>query len=70
MLDMLLRVAAELGPVAASITIVISVVVMVFLLYIGIAMRAVLRTSDPKEREIRYQMFRDLLDVFHRGAHP
>jgi hypothetical protein len=64
---MLLRASAEIGPVAASVTATFSLVITVLLAYIGIAMRAVLRASDPKEREIRYQMFRDLLDVFRRG---
>jgi hypothetical protein len=67
MLGMLLRASAEVGPVATSVALIFSLVITVLLVYVGIAMRAVLRASDPKEREIRYQMFRDLLDVFRRG---
>ena len=38
-------------------------VVSVFVLYVGIALIVALRSGDP---EIRYRIFRDLLDLFSR----
>jgi hypothetical protein len=66
-LDVLLRMSAELGPVANWIAIFIAAVIAVFVLYLGIALHAVLRASDKEQREVRYQVFRDLLHWFDRG---
>lgn len=41
----------------------------VFVLYLGIAMWATLRTRDPEQQKIRYQVFRDLRDMFLGGKH-
>jgi hypothetical protein len=62
-LDMLLRTAAELGPTAKWLAIFFAAVTAVFVLYVGIALWAVLRKPD----NIRYQVFHDLLDLFRRG---
>ena len=44
----------------------IAAVIAVFVLYVGIALRAVLRATDEAQRRVRYQVFRDLLDLFVR----
>jgi hypothetical protein len=45
-LDALLRTGAELGPMATWLVIFFAAVVAVFVLYVGIALHAVLRASD------------------------
>jgi hypothetical protein len=40
------------------------------LIYVGVAMRAVLRAPDAATREICYQMFRDLLNVVRPPKSP
>lgn len=66
MLDELLRVGAELGPVATWLAIFFAAVIGVFVLYVGIALHAVLHASDEPQRQVRYQIFRDLLNLFDR----
>jgi hypothetical protein len=61
MLDVLLRMLTEFGPMASWFAMFFAAVIAVFVLYIGIALRAVLRAPDP---EIHYQAFRDLLELF------
>lgn len=68
MLTEFFRLMAALGPQMIWVFIFIAAIVAVFVLYIGIAIRATLRARDPGEREIRYQIFRDLLDLFRRGS--
>ena len=63
----LLRLLTDVGAAANRIAIFIAAVVAVFLLYLGIALRAVLRASEKEQREVRYQVFRDLLHWFDRG---
>ena len=41
-------------------------VIAVFVLYVGIAMVAVLRTEDEHKAEMRYRVFHDLLELFRR----
>ena len=65
MLD-LLRLLAEVGAAANWIAIFLAAVIAVFVLYLGIALYAVLHASDKEQREARYQVFRDLLDWFGR----
>lgn len=67
MLDVLLRLLAELGPAAMWLAIFIAAVVAIFVLYLGIALFAVLRATDPDQRKVRYRVFRDLLNLFRRG---
>jgi hypothetical protein len=69
MLDVLLRSLAELGPVATWFALYVAAIVAVFVLYVGIALRAVLRATDTEQREIRYQVFRDLLSLFRSRKH-
>lgn len=64
---MLFRLLAEVGPAAGWIAIFFAVLVAVFVLYLGIAMWATLRARDPEQQHIRYQVFRDLRDLFLRG---
>jgi hypothetical protein len=56
----------NLGP-AVWVAKFCAAIVAVFVLYIGIAFWATLHASDPEQRKIRYQLFRDLLDLFRRG---
>ena len=67
MLAELLRLATEIGPGVIWVFIFIAAVVAVFVLYTGIALWATLRACDPEQRQIRYQIFHDLLDLFRRG---
>jgi hypothetical protein len=67
MLDALLRIGAELGPMATWFAMFLAAIVAVFVLYVGIALRAVLCARDEAQRQVRYQVFRDLLDLFNRG---
>jgi hypothetical protein len=67
MLTTLLRVSADLGPGAVWIARFFAAVTAVFILYVGIAIWATLHTADPEQQKIRYQIFRDLLDLFRRG---
>jgi predicted small integral membrane protein len=69
MLDVLLRLSATVGPMAVWIMIFLAAIVAVFVLYIGIAMWAALRARDPEQRQVSYQVFRDLRDLFLRGKH-
>ena len=64
MLDALLRLAAEIGPMATWFLIFIAAVVAVFVVYVGIALCAVLRAQDHDQRQVRYKVFRDLLGLF------
>jgi len=65
--DTLFRLLAVVGPEAIWIVIFFAAVMAVFVIYIGIAMRATMRTDDPEQQQLRYRMFRDLLDLFSRG---
>jgi hypothetical protein len=66
MLEEVLRLMAEVGPGAVWIGGLLTAVVATFVLYIGIALWAVLRAKDPKQRKIRYRIFRDLIGLFDR----
>ena len=67
MLAELLRLIAEIGPQVIWVFIFIAAVVAIFVLYIGIAIWATLRAPDLPQQKVRYQIFRDLLDLFRRG---
>jgi hypothetical protein len=66
MLDMLLRTLAELGPTARWLAIFFAAVVAVFVLYVGIALHAVLSATDEEQRKVRYEVFKELLGLFKR----
>jgi hypothetical protein len=66
MLEMLLRLSAEVGPDVIWIARFLMAVIAVILVYIGVAMQATLVTKDPNKREICYRVFRDLLGLLHR----
>lgn len=66
MLAELLRLLAGIGPGVVWVFIFIAAVVAVFVLYIGIALWATLRARDSEQRQVRYQIFHDLLDLFRR----
>jgi hypothetical protein len=63
----LLRVSAAVGPSASWIAIFCAAVMAVFVLYVGVAIWATLRAPDDAQRQVCYQIFRDLLDLFRRG---
>jgi len=63
----LLRLLAEKGPQVIWVLIFIAAMVAVFVIYTGIAMWATLRAQNPEQRQVRYRIFRDLLDLFRRG---
>jgi len=63
----LLRLLADIGAAANWIAIFLAAVIAAFVLYLGIALYAVLRASDKEQREVRYKVFRDLLHWFDRG---
>ena len=54
-------VPAQIGPIAASIALFGVVVIAVLLLYLGIALKAALGSSDSSD--VRYQVFRDLVGI-------
>lgn len=70
MLEMLLRTLAELGPTARWLAIFFAAVVAVFMLYVGIALHAVLSATDAEQRKVRYEVFKDLLGLFRRRKQP
>lgn len=68
MLTELFRLMAALGPQFIWVFIFIAAIVVVFVLYVGVALWATLRAKDAEQRKVRYQIFRDLLDLFRRGS--
>jgi hypothetical protein len=68
-MDVLLRESAEASPQVTWAVIFFAAIVAVFVVYIGIAMWATLHARDPDQRQVRYQVFRDLRDLFLRGRH-
>jgi hypothetical protein len=68
MLDVFLRSAEGFGPTAEVLTEVLAAVVLVLLAYLGIALIAVLVTSDRQRAAQRYKVFRDILDFFRRSG--
>lgn len=59
----LLRLAG-VGAAANWIVIFIAAVIAVFVVYVGVALYATLRASDPEQQQIRYKVFHDLLRFF------
>lgn len=66
MLDILLRLFAEVGPGVTWIAVFLAAVVIAFVLYVGIAMLAIFRAQDSEQIKVRYRVFSDLLSLFHR----
>jgi hypothetical protein len=64
----LIHVLAALGPGTFWVAKFCAAVVAVLVLYVGIAIWATLHAPDPEQRKVRYQIFRDLLDLFRRGS--
>jgi hypothetical protein len=65
--EVLLQTSSELGSAANWLAFVTAAVTAAFVLYVGIALWAVLHAADEQQRELRYQIFHDLLDLFRRG---
>lgn len=68
MLEALFRLGAEFEPLATWMAGVTSTVIITFLFFVGIALRSVLRAPNQEQRQVSYKVFRDLLDLFRRGA--
>jgi len=66
MLGILFCTFTEAGPVAIWAAIFVTAIIAVFVLYVGVALWAALRASE-QQQQVRYQVFRDLLDLFRRG---
>ena len=66
MLEKVLRLMAEVGPGAIWIVGLLAIVVATFVLYVGIALWAVLRANGPEQMKIRYRIFKDLIELFDR----
>ena len=64
MLDILNHVLVELRPSAAWLAALLALVVIVLVLYLGIALRATLKAQDAEKQQLCYQIFRDLLELF------
>jgi hypothetical protein len=64
----LVRLMAELGLVASWLAIFFAAVIAVFVLYVGITLWAILRPGDLEHQILRYQVLRDLLDLFRRRS--
>ena len=62
--DVLLAVMAEIGPATTWIAVFAAAVVVAFVVLVGVAMRATLHARDPDQRQVCYQVFHDLLDLF------
>jgi hypothetical protein len=67
MFNTLIHVSASAGPSATWIAKFCAAVVAVFVLYVGIAIWATLHAADSEQQKVRYQIFRDLLDLFRHG---
>lgn len=67
MLILLFRLMERLGPTAFWAGVFFAAVVAVFVVYVGIALWAVLH-AHTEQQQVRYQVFRDLLDLFRRGG--
>ena len=63
MLHLPLRVLTEVGPAATLFVLCVVCSTAALILYIGIAMWATLVTRDLKQQNVRYQVFRDLLNL-------
>ncbi|GAA1843030.1 hypothetical protein [Actinomadura bangladeshensis] len=61
-----LRAIAGFGPATGWAAMFAAVVVAVLVIYLGLALVAVLR-AGPDNAKLRYQVFRDLLDLFRRN---
>ncbi|MGI5165657.1 hypothetical protein ACQEU3_14975 [Spirillospora sp. CA-253888] len=66
MLDILLRLVVEMGPVAEWVITAIVVIIGVFVALFATATIAVLFSADSNQTAMRYKVFRDLLRLFHR----
>lgn len=64
--EVLLRLAAEVGPGATWLLILIAAVMATFVLYTGIALLAALCAKNPEQGKFRYSIFQDLLGLFDR----
>ncbi|GAA1892133.1 hypothetical protein [Actinomadura bangladeshensis] len=66
MLNILFRLVAEMGPMAAWAALCVMAIAVMFVIYVGAAMTVTLFTTDPARAKIRYQVFKDLLRLFYR----
>lgn len=59
-----LRIAAEIGPQAVWVLVFVAAVIGTFVAFVGITLVAVLCARDEQQGQLRYRLFRDLLDLF------
>jgi hypothetical protein len=64
-----IRLLEAVGPEIRWIFVFAAIVVATFVVFVGIALHAVFDAHDEDEREVRYQVFRDLLDLFRPSGH-
>lgn len=63
MLKKLVRLGSATTSVAAVIVVCAAFIVVVFSIYVGVAMIAAIRSGNPEQAELRYRIFRDLLSI-------
>jgi hypothetical protein len=68
-MEVLISAIAELGPAAIWIAGLVAAVIAAFVIYLGLALIAVLR-SRPANENIRYKVFRDLLTLWRELLAP
>lgn len=68
-MEVLSRLLAACGPKAFWIIILFGGLAVIYMLYIGVAMRETFRAHDHEQRQISYQVFHDLLELFPRRRH-
>ena len=64
MLEILFRLETVAGHAALWITVFCAAVIATFLVFIRNAMQAIFDATDPWQQQLRYQVFRDLIDLF------
>lgn len=67
MLSLLLRMLAVLGPTVEWTAIYVAVVIAIFVIYIGWVLRALIRATEPKQRDAYLQALRELVRLFRPG---
>ena len=64
MLDLLTRLAVVANSATTDLLYFMVAIVAAFVFFIAVTLIAALRAEDPEQRWLRYQILRDLLDLF------
>jgi hypothetical protein len=67
-LEVYLQAVPQLSSTATWFASFCAAAVTVLVVYVGIVLLAVLHASDREERQLLYEIFRDLLDLFRPGT--